>query len=57
MVGEAKVGHEEVAMAKKFRPTLVLMDVTGLGQRRQVAGRWGQLLFRVGFGRQRIHWP
>jgi DNA-binding NarL/FixJ family response regulator len=28
VVGEAKNGHEAVAMAKKLRPTLVLMDVT-----------------------------
>src|SRR5271170_7681575 len=28
VVGEAKNGHEAVAMAKKLRPALVLMDVT-----------------------------
>jgi DNA-binding NarL/FixJ family response regulator len=28
VVGEAKDGHEAVAMAKKLRPTVVLMDVT-----------------------------
>jgi len=28
VVGEAKDGHEAVALAKKLRPTLVLMDVT-----------------------------
>src|SRR5271154_5721263 len=28
VVGEAKNGHQAVAMAKKLRPTLVLMDVT-----------------------------
>ena len=28
VVGEAKNGHEAVAMAKKLRPSLVLMDVT-----------------------------
>ena len=28
VVGEAKNGHEAVAMAKKLRPTLVLIDVT-----------------------------
>jgi DNA-binding NarL/FixJ family response regulator len=28
VVGEAKDGHEAVAMVKKLRPTLVLMDVT-----------------------------
>ena len=28
VVGEAKDGHQAVAMAKKLRPTLVLMDVT-----------------------------
>jgi DNA-binding NarL/FixJ family response regulator len=27
VVGEAKNGHEAVAMAKKFRPALVLMDI------------------------------
>jgi DNA-binding NarL/FixJ family response regulator len=27
VVGEAKNGHEAVAMAKKLRPALVLMDV------------------------------
>ena len=28
VVGEAKNGHQAVAMAKKLRPALVLMDVT-----------------------------
>ena len=28
VVGEVKNGHEAVALAKKLRPTLVLMDVT-----------------------------
>src|SRR5271170_6237681 len=28
VVGEAKDGHQAVAMVKKFRPALVLMDVT-----------------------------
>lgn len=28
VVGEAKDGHQAVAMVKKLRPTLVLMDVT-----------------------------
>src|SRR5580692_12951890 len=28
VIGEAKNGHEAVAMAKKLRPALVLMDVT-----------------------------
>jgi DNA-binding NarL/FixJ family response regulator len=28
VVGEAKDGHEAVALAKKLRPSLVLMDVT-----------------------------
>jgi DNA-binding NarL/FixJ family response regulator len=28
VVGEAKNGHEAVVMVKKFRPALVLMDVT-----------------------------
>lgn len=28
VVGEAKNGHEAVAMVEKFRPALVLMDVT-----------------------------
>jgi DNA-binding NarL/FixJ family response regulator len=28
VVGEAKDGHEAVALAKKFRPTLVLMDIS-----------------------------
>jgi DNA-binding NarL/FixJ family response regulator len=41
VVGEAKNGHEAVAMAKKLRPTLVLMDVTmpllnGLQATRQI---------------------
>ena len=28
VVGEAKDGHQAVAMVKKLRPALVLMDVT-----------------------------
>src|SRR5271155_4752424 len=41
VVGEAKNGHEAVAMAKKLRPALVLMDVTmpllnGLQATRQI---------------------
>jgi DNA-binding NarL/FixJ family response regulator len=41
VAGEAKNGHEAVAMAKKLRPTLVLMDVTmpmlnGLQATRQI---------------------
>jgi YesN/AraC family two-component response regulator len=28
VVGEAKDGHQAVSLAKKLRPTLVLMDVT-----------------------------
>jgi len=41
VVGEAKNGHEAVALAKKLRPTLVLMDVTmpllnGLQATRQI---------------------
>lgn len=41
VVGEAKNGHEAVAMAKKLRPKLVLMDVTmpllnGLQATRQI---------------------
>jgi DNA-binding NarL/FixJ family response regulator len=41
VVGEAKNGHQAVAMAKKLRPTLVLMDVAmrrlnGLQATRQI---------------------
>jgi DNA-binding NarL/FixJ family response regulator len=41
VVGEAKNGHEAIAMAKKLRPTLVLTDVTmpllnGLQATRQI---------------------
>ena len=41
VVGEAKNGHEAVAMAKRLRPTLVLMDVAmpllnGLKATRQI---------------------